>query len=79
MSMRTPLIALLLLSAGPASAECVYKQAFNHLTGKNETVPFSCPPVKASETPKFRSWQECPVYEQRNAATGKIQRVRTCA
>jgi hypothetical protein len=79
MSIRIPLIALLLLTAGPASAECVYKNVYNHLTDEYETAPFSCQPVKASQTPKFRNWHECPVHEERDAATGNIQRVRSCA
>lgn len=79
MSTRAILTTMLLLSASSASAECVQKNAYNYVTGEYETVLFSCPPVKASETPKFRSWQACPVHEERDDATGKMQKVRACA
>ncbi len=79
MSIRAPLVTLLLLAAGPASAECVYRNVYDHLNDEYVTVPFSCPPQKARETPKFRSWNECPVHEERDAASGDIHRVRSCA
>jgi len=79
MPTKAVLTALLLLSAAPASAECVYKNVYDHLNDQYVTVPFSCPPVKASEAPKFRSWNECPVHEERDAANGTVYRVRTCA
>jgi hypothetical protein len=79
MSTRVFLMTALLFSAGPACAECVYKEVFNYVTGENETVPFSCPPAKARQAPKFQSWQDCPVREERNESTGKVQRVRSCA
>jgi len=78
MPTKSILTTLLLLSAGPASAECVYKNAYNYVTGEYETVPFSCPPAQASQTRKFRSWHECPVYEERDA-TGNTYQVRSCA
>lgn len=79
MSTRATLMTVLLFLAGEARAECVYKEAFNYVTGENEIVPFSCPPAKAREAPKFRSWQDCPVREERNETTRKVQRVRSCA
>ena len=79
MSTRGLLIALLVIAAGPASAECVYRNAFNYGTGEFETVPFSCPPVQAKPTQRFRSWHECPVHEERSDQTGKLYQVRTCA
>ena len=79
MPTKAILTALLLLSAAPASAECVYKNVYDHLNDQYVTVPFSCPPVKASEAPKFRSWNECPVHEERDATNGTVYRVRTCA
>jgi len=79
MSTKAILTALLLVAAGPASAECVYRDAYNHLTNEYVTVPISCPPVKASQTPKYRNWRECPVQEERNAKTGDVYQVRSCA
>ena len=79
MSMKATLTILLLVAAGPASAECVYRNVYNHLTGEYVTVPFSCPTTEVSKTPKYRSWHECPVHEERDARTGDIHRVRTCA
>jgi hypothetical protein len=35
--------------------------------------------VKATQTPKYRSWHECPVHEERNAKTGDVYQVRSCA
>ncbi|NIX75903.1 hypothetical protein [Microvirga terricola] len=79
MSTKAILTPLLLLVAGPASAECVYKNAYNYVRGEYETVPFSCPSAQANQTPKFRSWHECPVHEERDPASGDIYRIRSCA
>ena len=79
MPTKAILTAVLLLTAAPASAECVYRNAYNHLTNEYVTVPVSCPSVKASQTPKYRSWHECPVHEERNATTGDVYQVRSCA
>lgn len=79
MSTKAILTTMLLLSAAPASAECVYRNAYNHLTNEYVTVPVSCPRVMESKTPKYRSWHECPVHEERNAKTGEAYQVRSCA
>jgi len=79
MPTKAILTTLLILSAAPASAECVYKNVYNHLTNEYVTVPVSCPAVKASQTPKYRSWHECPVHEERNPKTGDVYQVRSCA
>ncbi|MCB8821483.1 hypothetical protein [Microvirga rosea] len=79
MSMKAILTTLLLVAAGPASAECVYKNAYNHLTNEYITIPVSCPSVTTSQNPKYRSWHECPIHEERNAKTGDVYQVRTCA
>lgn len=79
MPMRTSLVALLLFAAAPASAECVYKNVYDHLTDEHVTVPFSCPPTEAGETPKLRNHHECLVHEERNAKTGDVRQVRSCA
>ena len=79
MSTKAILTTMLLLSATPASAECVYRNAYNHLTNEYVTVQVSCPRVNSSQTPKYRSWHECPVHEERNAKTGDVYKVRSCA
>lgn len=79
MPTKAILLSLFLVAAVPASAECVYRNAYNHLTNEYVTVPVSCPTVKANQTPKYRSWHECPVHEERDAKTGDVHRVRTCA
>jgi hypothetical protein len=79
MSIRSSLVALLLLAAGPASAECVYKNVYDHLNNQYITVPFSCPAITATQSPKYRSWHDCPVHEERDAATGNVYQVRSCA
>lgn len=79
MSTKAILTTLLLVAAGPASAECLYRNAYNHLTNEYVTVLISCPRVDAIKTPKYRSWHECPVHEERNAKTGDVYRVRSCA
>jgi len=79
MSTKALLTTLFLVAAGPASAECVYKNVYDHLNGEYITVPFSCPPVKASQTPEFHRWHECPVYEVLDAKTDSTHRVRICA
>lgn len=79
MSMKAILTTVLLLSAAPASAECVYRNAYNHLTNEYVTVPVSCHREKTSQTPRYRSWHECPVHEERNAKTGDVYQVRSCA
>jgi hypothetical protein len=79
MSTRAILTIMLLLCAAPASAECVYRNAYNHLTNEYVTVQVSCPRSNTSQTPKYRSWHECPVHEERNTKTDDISQVRSCA
>jgi len=79
MPTKAILTIALLLSAGPASAECVYRNAYNYLTNEYVAVQVSCPRSDASQAPKYRSWHECTVDEEQNAKAGDISQVRSCA
>ena len=61
MPTKAILTAVLLLTAAPASAECVYRNAYNHLTNEYVTVSGLLPSREEQKSiPKYRSWHECP-------------------